>query len=398
MKILMLTPDSQMIDRRIVQEARALQSAGHTVTVVAGFDCERDEHRDLDGIAVHRYAAPARTLGSTHGSPRFPRLHAMASRLRLAVLRRARGLLPEERRMTELAGAFPADVVHCHDLPVLRAGDWLARRWRVPLVYDTHEIYHAQVSLPAGLRARLLRDERELVPRCAAIITVNRFIAAELQRLHGCPLPVVIHNSVEVPSAGMPETRGGRLQARVPGPGPILLFQGWLGHERNLDVLVRTMPLVAPSIRLAIVGYGEHEPVLRSLASSLGVGERVHFLGAVPSDELHEFTVDAALGLIPYLPIDLNHRLCSPNKFFEYVAAGVPVLAHDLPFFRDMAERHGVVKLADMADPQSIATAITGALVPSELSRVHRCCLQARTILAWDHDVGRLLAVYARFK
>jgi len=393
-KILMLAPDSQMIDRRIVQEAHALQQAGHAVTVVAGFDCEREQHFDLAGVAVHRFAtAAARPTGNDR--PRLPRLRAIASRLWIAWQRaRGDGLLPEERRMVELAGAFAADAVHCHDLPVLRAGAVLAARWRVPLLYDAHEIYHAQVSLPAALRTRLLRDERQLAPRCEAIVTVNDFLADALQRLHGGARPIVVHNSVD-PST-VPARGAGRLRASLPGAGPLLLFQGWLGRERNLDVMVRATALLPPPVRLAIVGYGEHEPVLRTLAKELHVADRVHFLGAVPSHELPAYTIEADLGLIPYLPIDLNHRLCSPNKFFEFVAAGVPVVAHDLPFFRAMAERHGVVQLADMADAGAIASAITAALAPANLDRLRANCPRAADALAWRHDAARLLAIYAR--
>lgn len=396
MRVLMLTPDSRMIDRRILQEARELRDAGHAITLLAGFDCERDEHFALDGIDVHRFAAPRGVPGKPTRLARFPALHAIVNRVWLAGLRRVVGLTPEERVIADHGARFAADVVHCHDLPVLRAGAWLARRWQVPLVFDAHEIYHEQASLPAVLRARLRRDEQELVPRCAAVITVNDFIAVELQRLHGGPLPTVIHNSVEPPPEAIVRERTGRLRARLPGNGPVVLFQGWLGRERNLDVMVRAMALVPAPTRLAIVGYGEHEAALRHLAKAEGIEDRVHLLGPIPSDDLLEHTVDAEVGLIPYLPIDLNHRLCSPNKFFEFVAAGVPVLAHDLPFFRRMAEQLGVVRCTDMADPRRVAAELISMLQPDEARRLRARCLAARPELAWARDAAVLRALYAR--
>ncbi len=390
----MLTPDSRMIDRRILQEARVLIDAGHSVTLLAGFECEREEHYDLDGVTVHRFAAPARTPAPANVLPRFPRVHAVVSRAWLALLRHTVGLTPQERAMVERGRAFRADVVHCHDLPVLRAGATLAREWRAPLVYDAHEIYHAQASLPAVLRARLLRDERELFPRCAAVITVNSFLADEFVSMHGGPRPVVVHNSVTPPPLDVVRARAGRLRARLPGDGPIVLFQGWLGAERNLDVLVRAIALIPAPARLAVIGYGEHEPALRRLADDCGVADRVHFLGAIPADELLAYTIDADLGVIPYLPIDLNHRLCSPNKFFEFVASGVPVLAHDLPFFRQMAEQRGVVRCADMTNPRAVATAAAAMLAPKEAAELRARCLAARDELAWANDARVLLRVY----
>ena len=75
----MLTPDSRMIDRRILQEARVLIDAGHAVTLLAGFDCEREEHFALDRIDVHRFAAPAGMPTSVAVLPRFPATSSVAS-------------------------------------------------------------------------------------------------------------------------------------------------------------------------------------------------------------------------------------------------------------------------------------------------------------------------------
>ena len=73
-------------------------------------------------------------------------------------------------------------------------------------------------------------------------------------------------------------------------------------------------------------------------------------------------TAGADLGVIPYQPVDLNHDLCSPNKFFEFVQAGVPVVAHDLVFFRDMGRCYGVVSVGDSSTASGMAAAIRNVL------------------------------------
>ena len=398
MRILMLTPDCQMIDRRILQEAQTLRADGHQVTLLAGFECHKPEQYEDRGIPVHRFTYDwdderlkriRARIGAHSG------LHRIVNRVFMSVVRRFLKLTPFERIVAEQGLAHRADAVHCHDLPVLRSGHWLAQRWGVPLVFDAHELYHAQETLPPVLRARLLRDERELLPQCAAVITVNEFIAAELHRIHRVPMPWVIYNSVEPPPLETIRARAGCLRERLPDEGPIILFQGWLSGERNIETIVRAMAAVPAPARLAVIGYGPHEPELRRAASEAGVTDRVHFLGRVPSEELLAYTVDADLGVIPYLPIDLNHRYCSPNKFFEFVLSGVPVLAHDLAFFRTMAARHGVVAPGDLSQPASAAAALRAALVPEVLERMRERCLEARGELAWHNDAARLRQIYS---
>jgi glycosyltransferase involved in cell wall biosynthesis len=268
----------------------------------------------------------------------------------------------------------------------------------VPLVYDAHELYHAQEVLPPRVRRMYLRKERRLIRRAAAVITVNDFLAQALERLHGIGPVHVLYNTADPDPAFDPgrARETSPLRARAPGTGPILLYQGWIAPERNIEALVRAMAHVPPPARLAVVGYGDHAPRLEQLARDLGLGGRVHFLGRVPSEEMLSYTAGGDLGLIPYLPIDDNHRYCSPNKFFEYVQAGVPVLAHDLPFFRQMAARHGVVACADFASPEALGAAIASLLGGGLLQQMRRRCLEARRALNWSVEGEKLLALYGR--
>ncbi len=398
MRVLMLTPDAQMIDRRILQEAQVLRAAGHEVVLLAGFECREEEHYQLDGIEIHRHVYDwdderLKTVRQRLGNR--PGLHKVVNRVFMAFLRRFLRLTSFERFIVEKGLGHPADIVHCHDLPVLRSGRELGRLWNVPVVFDAHELYHAQETFPPALRARLLRDEKECLPGCAAVITVNEFIAAELHRIHGVPMPWVVYNSCEPPPREVVEERRGTLRDAVPGDGPIVLFQGWISAERNIETVVRAMEFVPEPARLAVIGYGEHEAELRRIVAEKGLGQRVHFLGRVPSEEMLGYTVQADLGVIPYLPIDLNHRFCSPNKFFEYVLSGVPVLAHELPFFQAMRERHGVVECADLSDPRATGSAIAALLEGDRLAELRGRCLAARDRLAWANDAERLRQIYA---
>lgn len=395
MRVTMLTDDCQMIDRRILQEAATLVEAGHQVHLLAGFECREPTEFTTRGIQVHRYNYDwddERLKKLRLYLPNNDRVRAFVNRAFMYLARRFFRVSPFQRFVLERAYQFPADVVHVHDLPMLLPGVLLARGWGVPLVYDAHELYYAQDVLPLETQRKYFRLEKKLIRHADAVITVNEFIARLMAERYGIPEPRVIYNATELP---VQSADGPSLRERVGGNAPIVLFQGWLSSERNIETIVRAMPHVAAPAVLAIIGYGGHEPTLRQIALSLGVQERVHFLGAVPSEHILHLTRGASLGVIPYLPIDDNHRYCSPNKFFEYVLAGVPILAHELAFFRAMRERHGVVECCDFTSPEAVGRTITTLLQSRQLERMRQRCADAARVLNWPTEAQKLLGIYA---
>lgn len=400
MRVLMLTNDSQMIDRRILQEAATLVHGGHSVHLLAGFECNGPADYDADGVHVHRFTydwdderlKKLRTR-VRRWFPNNDRVIALVNRTFMFLAHRLFAISPFQRYILEQAYRYPSDVVHVHDLPMLVPGLALARTWGVPLVYDAHELYYAQDVLPKAVQKKYFTLERRLIRRADLVITVNEFIADLMAQRYGVPAPQVIYNAASEPTKAI-DTEAS-LQQRVGGDGSIVLFQGWLSPERNIETLVRALPHVPEPTRLALIGYGGHEATLRQIAKELHVEHRVHFLGMIPSDQLLHLTREADLGAIPYLPIDDNHRYCSPNKFFEFVLAGVPILAHDLPFFRDMARRHGVVECTDFAQPEAVGRSIANLLTTGRLQTLRAQCHEARKVLNWTTEGAKLLRMYA---
>jgi glycosyltransferase involved in cell wall biosynthesis len=276
--------------------------------------------------------------------------------------------------------------VYVHDLPFLEYGHRLAKRHRVPLVFDTHEIYYEQDSLPASARRKLEQVERKRIHDVDVFLTVNEFIASWFQNRYPGVTAMSVHNAL--PGFPPPDRTVARARLEeLTGFGPddvIVLYQGWISAERNLDTMVAAMENVAPEVKLAVVGYGDHVEHLRTVAAA-GREGAVCFLGRMEQVDLLAITPGADLGVIPYLPIDLNHELCSPNKFFEFVQNGVPVLAHRSPFFLAMSDRLGVVSTADLSTPASFGAALGElAAAPDTLRIMREACGVHRDLLAWE--------------
>jgi glycosyltransferase involved in cell wall biosynthesis len=94
-------------------------------------------------------------------------------------------------------------------------------------------------------------------------------------------------------------------------------------------------------------------------------------------------------------PSCLSYELTLPNKLFEYVAAGLPVLASDLPVMGDFVQRYGVGLLTDAADPNDIADKLRRILDPERNAQLRAAAARARAELSWPAERRRLAKEYA---
>jgi glycosyltransferase involved in cell wall biosynthesis len=360
----MLLHKSVVRDSRVRREASALAEAGHAVTVV---ELDREASGSLDGFARVSAAPPDRVRSLPSAAYRAVFLAAFVAR----------------------AIRLRPDVIHAHDAAMLLPGLIAARLTRARLVYDSHEL---ATGVPyrwsRGWARFVAAVERLAVPRCAEVITVSDGIAARLQARYGrARRPVVVRNA----SALRPAPPDGSLRAALGiGDAPLVLHQGATARDRGCDVLVAAMRLV-PGAHLVFLG-DEGEPGferrLRVLAEQ--VPGRVHFHPSVPLEHLVGATAEADVGVSLLQDTCENHRLALPNKVFEYVAAGVPVVASDLPEVAALVRGEDIGWVVRPDDPAAVAERLREALAS-------RRAPAPRPALHWDAERSRLLDVYARF-
>jgi len=392
-----------MIDRRILLEARTLINSGHKVTLLAGFECSKEEVYVKDGIEIHRYMYDwddERLKKIRAKLPNNDRLRMFVNRLYMYVARRFFEVTPFDQYIIKKALDFDADIYHVHDLPCLKAGYFASKVRNVPLIYDAHELYYAQDVLPPYLQKLYFRLEKKYIKYPDVVITVNPFIARLMAERYKINEPEVIMNCTEVSGCIDIEEakRKIRKKGKIPEDYAIVLYQGWISSERNIEAIIRSVKYYPEKACLAIIGYGEYEKNLRELAQKEGVFEKIFFLGAVPSEEILNLTAGADLGVIPYLPIDDNHLYCSPNKFFEYVLAEIPVITADLPFFNLMHKKYGIPMLTDVSNERLLGEFINQLLSePRVLNELKLKCRQAGKELNWEIEGSKLLKIYKRF-
>ncbi len=399
MKVLMVTPDCFMIDRRIILEAKTLINAGYEVTLLAGFECSEETHYLKDGISIYRYKydwEDKRLERISSFLPRSKFLNKCYSRL----IKPFYEMTAFEYFMLEKISQFEADVYHAHDFPCLKAAVYAARKRKIPLIYDAHEIYYSQRMFPDAVQQKYFKEEKKYIKYADIVITVNQFISDIMAKQYKTT-PEVIMNCAEMPVNFNPAESYRLLKnkIKVAADWKIILYQGWLSPERNIEALIKGVRFLPDKCCLVIIGYGEYEGMLRKIASEEKVQEKIFFLGKISPDEILHYTAGADIGVIPYLPIDENHRYCSPNKFFEYILAGIPVITNNSFFFRAMNEKYGVVHTIDTFSPEKFAQAVTEMLFnKSKFNEMKNNCYKAAKELNWDVEGKKLLSVYNRLK
>lgn len=297
--------------------------------------------------------------------------------------------------------ALRPDIAHVHDLPQLRTGAFLSRLLGIPLVYDAHEMYPAISTLGKSQQSIYKEIEHRFIQLADAVITVNPFIGDLMRQAYGIPAPTIIQNAVSLPENYNPAEEHATLRThlKLGAEARIILFQGWISSQRaDFDDLVKALKYVPETIHLAFLGFGDGVSFILEQARKSGMAKRVHYIEAVPQDELPHWVSSADAGIIPYKPIDDNHRYCSPNKLYEFMAARLPIIANDLPFLRRIVSEHGVGVVGTLDSPEGYAAAIREIFDPG-LGGTKRfaAAYDALTepFFLWQSQEKMLLGVYA---
>ena len=411
-RVCMLLNNPFVQDPRVEREARALVRAGHSVTVIATWEpgsTPRNEVRH--GILIRRVSRRAlgvdritRTFEKILGpeawatgagrpssapngrrAPALIRVPIFAARRRLAALPNQRAATT--RRMAVAAWRTRPDVVHAHDLNTLEAGVRAARWSRAKLVYDSHEI---SAGLPSVRDpGRVMRVERDLIRRADAVIHVTPMRAAWTARTYGVSTPAVVRNIPDEPRAVAPVDLAA--MAGFTSETKVILHQGYMSPDRGLEALVAAMGSL-DGYSLLLLGRGRMRPDLEKLVAELGLADRIRFHGPVPHDELLSWTAGAWCGASLLVDTCLNHRYSLPNKLFENLAVGVPIIASDNPEIAAVITEHRCGELCDPTDPSSIIGAVRR--LDARYDEAVAAARAAGETYRWEREEAVLLALY----
>jgi glycosyltransferase involved in cell wall biosynthesis len=365
MRIVHLTTLHPPLDVRIFEkECRTLAAAGHEVDLLA-FRANGQQ----DGIVFH-------SLGD---HPARPGLGRLARRLATA---------------WRSARRVPADVYHLHDPELIPVAALLRLSGR-SVVYDAHEETTREVvdmHPDRPVFGRFLSLVWRLAERiCGASVSAVVAATPSIARRFPRRKTVVVRNYPRSQDA----------EAFVGGPyedrPPHIVYVGGLTEIRGARELVAAMARVShPEVRLVVAGRIHSAELEAELRNAPG-WEQVDFLGWLPRSGVAAVVREARVGVLPFLPV-AGHGDALPNKLFEYMAAGLPVVASHFPLWREIVDGPRCGILVDPSDVGEIAGAIDRLLTDEReaaaMGARGRAAFESE--YSWDGEAAKLLELYER--
>jgi glycosyltransferase involved in cell wall biosynthesis len=290
----------------------------------------------------------------------------------------------------------PANVYHASDITALPGCYVAARLRRKPLIFEPYELPLVQpwIACRPFLQACTIHLLCRLLPQCSGIIVTSPRYAVEFQRRYGGSEPAIIRN---IPLYQPPVSSDRIREYLALNPAVrIALYQGGLNADRGLDILVRAAKYLDAETVIVLKAWGEDKAALEDLILLEGVGDRVKIVPQVPYEDLQAWTGSADIGLIIYQPRSLSVQLTLPNKLFEYLMAGIPVLASPLDAVANVIRAYDVGCIVNSLEPREVARAINTMLADSAgLARMRANALAAsQRDLCWEVESQKLLQLY----
>lgn len=282
-----------------------------------------------------------------------------------------------------LSGRF--DICVASDLDTLVPCYMISRIFRKKLVYDSHEYFTGQF----GLRERRFKHflwksaERKIVPGIRYMITVSESIAALYRDKYGVD-PVVVRNVAPSVEHLSPHERS---ELGAGEDELLVVLQGsGINGGRGAEELISAIPGTT-GVKLVIIGSGDIIDSLRRKALEGEARERIIFLPRMPWEEMMRYTMTCDAGLSLDTDTCLNQHCSLPNKLFDYIAAGLPVLVSSLPEVSALVNSYACGIVIDELSPEAIAKKLQHlANDRSLLLRLRQGAEKARKELNWEKE------------
>lgn len=347
-------------DIRVKREAKHLIRKGHSVTLVAIGPSDRPKLEVIDGVEVRRIRDSSSTI--------LYSLNELFSYLTL--------VHPSVYRMvTSVAQEQDIDILHAHDLPILRTVALAGRKTDTPVVSDLHEIYpkslkawrmayslsdklHPQAIFRPPIRYSLL--ERRLLPRIDGVVTVAELAKDYyVDKCNLLPTRVgVVRNVVDLERFDSYPSKEIEIEGKF-----IISYIGNFTPERNLEPLIQSMDSITkaiPTAKLVMVGdsYGDYIESLKEEVERLDLSENVIFTGWIDFEEVPSYFNASDLSVSAVAKSGIGSEIALPNKLFQSMAASTPLIVNNTKSTADIIHETGCGIVVDPFTPENIASTI----------------------------------------
>jgi len=392
MKILFCWDGEYPWDVRVEKVCNSLIKAGHTIHLVCRNQRDLPREELYKGILIHRIASLPKSFASVNSAFTFP---AFFSPVWL-------------RRLRQVAHGQKCELVIVRDLPMSPAALWVGRACGIPILLDMAECYPEMLRCAwefEGFRLSNLLVRNPRIADAVEAFVLRRvdhiFVMVEESRARLLAMGIsagaisIVGNTPDqqrYPRAE-PEPEAHHRELRV-------AYVGLLNPSRGVDTVLDAAALLkatAFNVRIRIVGSGKHEERLRSRAESLQLQQQVEFTGWVDNSRVPAMIAAADVGIVPHYACG-HWNTTIPNKLFDYMAAGKPVIVSDASPTARVVRETGCGLVYPSHSANALADAIRQLRDPELQRTLGRRGLHAiQQRYNWRKDEATLVAVVNGF-
>ncbi len=252
------------------------------------------------------------------------------------------------------------DVLWSNDLDTLWANYLIAKLRTKKLIFDSHEYFTEVPELVNRPKVKAIwkRIERKILPHLKHVLTVSSSIAELYKKEYH--VDVKLLRNVPLLNQQKIEVENIKIEGKK-----ILIYQGAINVNRGIELMVNTMKYI-DNANLYIIGYGDIFTEIEQLINQESLTDKVKLLGEIPLEKLQGYTQQADLGLSLEEDKGLNYRFSLPNKLFNYIHAGLPVLVSNLPEMKNLVTQYQLGEIIEKHDSKHIAEKIKTMLNDAE--------------------------------
>lgn len=371
-KVLMLLTNAFDPDPRVHHEATALVESGYDVTILCwDRDYKASVYEIIDGINVERIY-----VHSTHGRGTSQILFLFIFWLKAYIRAHSKDF----------------DVVHCHDFDTLPLGYMLSRHRFAKLVYDAHESYVDMIgNIPQWLKTAIYHVENSFLRRTDFLITVGEILRDSLVS-RGARNACVVGNWKDSKkfqfSKKVLEEEKKRLN--IADNQLVISFIANLGIERQIPQLIEAVKDMSETF-LIVGGKGPCRGLVEDATLRY---PNIHYLGYVNPEKVPFYTAMSDVVFYGFDPSNSNAKYSAPNKLFEALAAGKPILTGNFGEISRIVKEQGCGLILTNYDHTTIKKALQEFLVPATYTRFSQKARIAGERYSWQKAKNRLIRAY----
>ena len=286
------------------------------------------------------------------------------------------------------------DVYHSNDLDTLLANYLASIIRRKPIVYDSHEYFTGvpEIQNKTFVKKVWTTIENHIFPKLKHIFTVNQSIASLYEKQYGKQLKIIRN----IPRKKTWTIDKSRQQLGLPENKKIIITQGaGINIDRGVEEALEAMQFLN-DVCFVIIGNGDVIPKLKKRTFELNLEKSIIFKDKMPYEQMMQYTQHAELGLSLDKNTNINYRLSLPNKIFDYIHAGVPILASKIKEVEAVITKHRIGLFIENHEPKHIAQQIEKALDENLKFKYQKNIKNAALQLNWENEEKNLVEVYKK--